>query len=88
VLNHPQTPRSVVEFILCHEMLHLVLPPRDVSGHLKTHPPEFWEAENRVEADGRGISVVLDASEGGLRLQPDSSRFGLERWKPCLDVRV
>ena len=47
VLNHPQTPRSVVEFILCHEMLHLMFPPREVDGRRTAHPPEFWEAEKR-----------------------------------------
>lgn len=62
VLNHPQTPAVVVDFILRHEMLHLVVPPREVEGRSTSHPPEFWEAEQRFphrEATWRWIWWVL-----------------------------
>lgn len=45
VLNHPDTPREVIAFILWHELLHLVIPGREVDGKWRSHPPEFWEAE-------------------------------------------
>ncbi len=51
ILNHPQTPRRVVAFILRHELLHLLIPPREVDGVLKSHPPEFWEAESKLAPD-------------------------------------
>ena len=31
-----------------HELLHLVIPPREVEGTTRMHPPEFWEAEHTV----------------------------------------
>ncbi len=36
-------------------MLHLVVPARDVSGKLKVHPPEFWEAEREMFPE-RGVA--------------------------------
>jgi hypothetical protein len=51
VLNHPETPRRVIAFILCHELIHLLVPPRDVDGKRKSHPPEFWETEHRLSPD-------------------------------------
>ena len=42
--------------------------------------------QHRVEADGRGLSMVLDAGQRGLRLQPDPNGCGVERWKPRLDT--
>lgn len=87
VLNHAQTPRSVVEFILCHEMLHLVLPPRDVSGHLKAHPPEFWQAEKRFphRADSWGwILIVLGACL--KRDKRQECTFVKPNWKRLMDA--
>jgi hypothetical protein len=55
VLNHHHTPERVIAFIVGHELLHLVVPPREVDGALKTHPPEFWESERRMFPD-RGIA--------------------------------
>lgn len=55
VLNHPETPRRVIAFILCHELIHLLVPPRDVDGKRKSHPPEFWEAERKRSPD-RGLA--------------------------------
>ena len=42
--------------------------------------------QHRVEADGRGWSMVLDAGQRGLCLQPDANGFGVERWKPHLNT--
>jgi hypothetical protein len=48
VLNHYQTPEMVVDFILTHELLHLLVPPKEINGIMKSHPPEFREAERRT----------------------------------------
>jgi hypothetical protein len=45
VLNHAQTPEQVIRFILRHEMLHMIIPPREVDGVVVSHPPEFWAVE-------------------------------------------
>jgi len=48
ILNHHQTPEPVIEFILCHELLHMVIPPREVDGKRKSHPPEFAEMQRKI----------------------------------------
>lgn len=45
VLNHPQTPIEVMDWVFHHELLHLRIPSREVDGKYTDHPPEFWEAE-------------------------------------------
>ena len=47
ILNHPQTPELVIDYILTHELLHLIVGPRKIDGILKKHPPEFCDAERR-----------------------------------------
>lgn len=48
LLNHPETPRLVLGFILTHELLHLEVPGRDIAGKWCSHPPEFWERERAL----------------------------------------
>jgi len=45
ILNHPDTPIEVFQTIHKHELLHLIIPPREIGGKQRSHPPEFWEAE-------------------------------------------
>jgi hypothetical protein len=54
VLNHHKTPAKVFRLVAAHELLHLVVEPREVDGVLKQHPPEFFEREK---------SLVLDREE-------------------------
>jgi hypothetical protein len=42
--------------------------------------------QHRVEADGRALSMVLDAGQRGLCSQPDANGFGIKRWKPRLNT--
>ncbi len=64
VFNHPQTPSEVIAFVIAHELLHLLIPPREVDGVLMIHPPEYRDAERQIpharEAWG-WITIVLDA---------------------------
>jgi hypothetical protein len=45
VLDSPKVPRSVVAFIVYHEMLHTLYGGRTAEGKLRHHPPEFRRAE-------------------------------------------
>lgn len=45
VLNHAQTPERVIGFILRHELLHIIIPPREENGYRTAPPPEFRNAE-------------------------------------------
>jgi hypothetical protein len=46
LLNHPDVPKEVLEFIIGHELIHLFVPPREIDGKITNHPPEFWEVEH------------------------------------------
>ncbi len=52
ILSHTDTPKEVFEFIFKHELIHLVIPSREVEGKLKHHPPEFWEMEEEIAPEG------------------------------------
>ena len=43
ILNHKGTPKEVILFIIKHELLHLLIPPREIKKRLVYHPPEFFE---------------------------------------------
>lgn len=48
VLNHSETPEEVFSTVCKHELLHLVVPKREVKGRVTSHPPEFWEREDQI----------------------------------------
>ena len=87
VLNHPQTPAGVIAFILGHEMLHLLIPPRDVDGERKSHPPEFWETERQMFPEGGIAWAWLIVVLGGC-LKRDKRRectLVKRNWKRQMD---
>ena len=45
VLDSPRVPRSVLSYIVYHEMLHTLFDPRGSLGKRRHHPPEFRRAE-------------------------------------------
>ena len=51
VLNHTNTPPEVFRFIIKHELLHLVIPAREIKGKIKQHPPEFWRREEEISPE-------------------------------------
>jgi hypothetical protein len=48
VLNRPDVPVEVIKYILLHELIHLIIPPREIEGKMRQHPPEFWEKEHAM----------------------------------------
>lgn len=46
-LDHPDTPRYVLEAVVFHELLHAAMPPVVVGGRRRLHPPELRERERR-----------------------------------------
>jgi len=89
VLNHPDTPEEVIAFVLCHELLHRVIPPREIQGRVVVHPAEFWTAE-RERAPNRSLAwgwmyVVLREC-----LKKDEKRectFVKANWKRLMNER-
>lgn len=51
ILNHPETPELVIRYIIKHELLHLVVPAREIEGRRESHPPEFFLEEDRLAPD-------------------------------------
>jgi hypothetical protein len=48
LLNHPLTPRPVIEGILAHELLHLVVPRAWEDGRWRSHPVAFRQREREL----------------------------------------
>jgi len=61
-LNHPETPEVVISYVLKHELLHLVIPPRKVGRKVRKHPPEFWEEEKVVSPERHDASLWIHAN--------------------------
>lgn len=48
VLDDPKVPEFVLDYVVYHELLHIVIPPRMGSGSKRiVHPKEFKQAEAR-----------------------------------------
>ena len=62
ILNISALPVWVFDHILLHEFTHLLVPPREVDGKLKFHPPEFWELERCVSPEGNQATEWLFSS--------------------------
>lgn len=63
VLNHPGTPRPVLEFIAKHELTHLVHPPARENGWLM-HPEEFWAHEATIGPERDAAWAWIQANLG------------------------
>jgi hypothetical protein len=83
LLDGPLTPHWYLDFLVYHELLHAVFPPRPGASRILVHPPEFRRAERKHPehrrarsfeewATGRGYRVLLDPMSAGARLP---SRF-------------
>jgi hypothetical protein len=81
LLDGPLTPHWYLDFLVYHELLHAVFPPRPGATRILVHPPEFRRAERRHPdhrrartfeewACGRGFKSMLDPLRSGARLPP------------------
>jgi len=60
ILNHKETPKEVILFVIKHELLHLAIPPRVIKKRLVKHPPEFFEREKFISPEYELIWRWLD----------------------------
>ena len=79
VLNHKDTPREAIKFIVKHEFLHLVIRPRVIDGKLVSHPPDFWERENELSPERNLIWRWIRFNFDHI--------LTLDRQRECLQVR-
>lgn len=81
LLDAPLTPAWYLEFLLFHEALHGVHPPRPGRGRMIVHPPEFRRAERQHPsfarakdferwATGPGFAILARRAEGLGLLPP------------------
>jgi hypothetical protein len=76
LLDSPNAPRWYLEFLVYHELLHAVIPPRPGSTRLLIHPPEFRRMERLHEHHSRARQFERWASGPGFRalLDPAGAR--------------
>ena len=89
LLNHPDTPKTVIGWICKHELLHLRIPPRIVKGRLRQHPPEFWEVEDSLAPERCDAWEWLWRERGRwLKLRSRLERIDVRRnWKEVWDTK-
>ena len=83
VLNQESFPVEVFEYILLHELIHLLVVPRDVEGKHKSHPPEFWDVQKLVCPNNGFFYHYLKGTLLGV-LKEDRKREGVSvgaKWK-------
>ena len=56
VLDRAWVPRYFVSYVVYHELVHHVVPPIRVNGHLQLHPPEFLRRERNFRHYDRAIA--------------------------------
>jgi hypothetical protein len=88
VLNHARTPELVIGFILQHELLHMIIPGREVEGRVTIHPPEFWDAERKFPNRIAALNWLFVSL--GPCLRRDKKQQGVvvtRRWGACMDEK-
>jgi hypothetical protein len=85
ILNRAELPEMVLRFLFTHELLHTVIPSREIRGKLVAHPPEFFEAELRAVPVGEvadAWSWIWGNFFTHLKRQPRVQRIDVKRgWR-------
>ncbi len=85
ILNRAELPEMVLRFLFTHELLHTVIPSREIRGKLVAHPPEFFEAELRAVPVGEvadSWSWIWGNFSPHLKRQPRAQRIDVKRgWR-------
>ena len=83
LLNHQETPLTVISHICKHELLHLRMPSVKVNGKWIHHPPAFWAAEKALCLERKKAWAWIWTNLGGcLKRRPRLERIDVLRdWK-------
>ena len=65
-LDQPSVPRLAVEYVMFHEMLHVVHPPEFTGGVRRVHHRAFKDAERRVEGLKEAKAALKRLCAGAL----------------------
>jgi hypothetical protein len=74
LLDSPLTPPWYLDFLVFHELLHAVIPPRPGSSRLLIHPPEFRRIEREHPQHARAKHFERWAAGTGFRILSDPDR--------------
>jgi hypothetical protein len=66
LLDHPQVPRHVVDYVMYHEILHILIPVTHGGSRRSIHPPEFRAAEKQFPAYAEA-KAFLKRIHGSIR---------------------
>lgn len=77
-LDRPEVPRFFVRYVVFHEMLHQLFPPRVVGGRRLMHTPEFRAAERAYPDFGRAVAWERENIHLLLEAPGRSWRFDLD----------
>jgi hypothetical protein len=82
-LNHPNTPPLVLEFLIKHELLHLLAPPVQVDDEMERHHVAFSEREQEIAPERLLAWTWLYVSIGEhLRVRRQAQRTDVaSTWK-------
>src|ERR1017187_7990965 len=88
ILTRPEFPPAVFQYILTHELIHLIVRGREVEGKFTTHPPEFWEMEREL-VPNRDMAFSWLWLSFSTVLKRDKEREGIRvkrqwKWAPEL----
>lgn len=81
MLDHPHVPSFFLDFIIYHEMVHILIPSKvDRGGRMQHHTDEFYARESRfplyAEAhrwEKRWLPQLIRSWQGGPPLSPDAA---------------
>jgi hypothetical protein len=76
LLDSPLTPTWYLDFLVFHEMLHAVIPPRPGASRILVHPPEFRIRERQHPSHGGAAPFERWASGPGFRMLLEPRRLG------------
>ena len=63
-LSRPETPLSVLRFIVKHELIHVDVPAVRSGRRVIHHPPAFWEREYEIAPESRDCWAWLRKTLG------------------------
>jgi hypothetical protein len=86
VLNHTQTPIEIMRYIIIHELIHIIIRPREIDGKIIKHSPEFLEKEKELVPE-RHICWywVYDTLFDCLKIDNENERTFVKRnWRKMM----
>ena len=81
MMDHPHVPSFFLDFVIYHEMVHILVPSKvDRGGRMQHHTDEFYEHESRfplyAEAnrwEKRWLPLLIRSWQGGAALPPEAA---------------